>query len=410
MGQATLTYKSAAKNTSALNAWFTYVAASAILLGFGGYTTKSLLAASRQPFRVLGSFYASGSAALHHLNPYAFYPLTWQFHPYDLKELQVIYDVNLSPPCMLPLFSALAHFPIHTLLPWWTAISVMLFVASAGIVLAEMKRKIQKRQIVWLLLSASVFDTILLCQDYSLLLLLATLAWLFTVRGNKLSAAVVIGILVAFKPNLGFWPILLLVSGRVKPAVLSLCTAGTLTVFPIFMYGPSIYHEWLHASSVVPHWIYTTDVSLAGIFTRLGSRAIGVALASLCAVMLLYLTRKLQPTEVQVAGIAICMGMVCAPLAWYQYCLFAAPFFVGLRHWTWVETTAAALLSVPVFFERWALAKGRLIQFLYGLPHYVGLWIMLGIFLYAAFEMRKSDERSAEISSEAMQLHVELVA
>jgi len=384
----TYTAPGLASRNHALNLWFTFIAASTLLCGYAAYATIGLLDLRYYPYRVLGSFYASGWAASHGLNPYGVYPLTWHFRPDLLQRLPVIHDVNLSPPCMLPLFSLLARFPIRAEMVWWTAISALLIVLSAGIMLAEMKGRIQKRQILWLLLAAFVLDTLRLGQDYSLMSFLLVMVWLLNRRGNNTAAAVAIGIMVAMKPNLGLWPILMFVTGRRRQGLVSSITALGLSLYPVFLYGPSIYTKWLAANAVVPHWLYTSDVSFAGTFTRMGYRPVGVALAILLAAALVYFVRRMRPSDLQLAGIAICAGMLCSPLAWYIYAIFAAPFFVGLRRWGWLETTAAILLALPSALEGLALDGGKLFQFLCGLPHWLGLWLMLAAFLRAALRSR----------------------
>lgn len=367
-----------------MNLWFTLFVAATLLCGYAGHSAIELLNLNYYPYRVFGSFYASGWAASHGLNPYGVYPLTWEFHPDTFQHLPLFHDVNLSPPCMMPLFSLLARFPLRAEVVWWTAISALLFVITAAIILAVLKGYAQKRQILWLLLSATVLDTLKMGQDYALLFLLVTLVWLMILRGHRTAAAILIGIVIALKPNLGLWPVLMFVAGRRRQAAISSITALALSVYPIFVYGPSIYSEWLRGSTVGPHWIYTTDISFAGIFSRMGVRPVGIAVAVLCAAALVYFVRRVKPSELYVAGIAVCAGIMCSPLAWYLYVIFAAPFFVALGRWGRLETAAAILLSYPPWFEGLVLGKGKLLLFFFGLPHYLGLWLLTAAFLRAA--------------------------
>jgi alpha-1,2-mannosyltransferase len=386
----TRTARGQTNGSRTVNLWFTFLAASTLLSGYAAHSYLELLNLNYYPYRVLGSFHASGWAASHGLNPYGIYPLTWRFHPDVFQQLPLFYDVNLSPPCMLPLFSLLARFPIRGEIAWWTAISVVLFIVTAGTIVVAMKQEVQKRHVLWLLLSATVLDTLKMGQDYALLFLLVTLIWLLTARGNGSVAAILIGIVIAMKPNLGLWPILMFVAGRRRPAAISSITAVALSAYPVFVYGPSIYSEWLRAGAIGPHWIYTTDISFPGIFARLGARPVGIAVAVLCAVALVYFVRRIRPSELHVAGIAICAGIMCSPLAWYLYVIFAAPFFVALGRWGRLETAAAIMLSYPPWFEGLVLGKGKLLLFFFGLPHYIGLWLMLTIFLRAALRSRAS--------------------
>ncbi len=373
-----------ASRNHTLNVWFTFIAAATLLCGYAGHSAIELLNLNYYPYRVLGSFHASGWAASHGLNPYGVYPLTWEFHPDTFQQLPLFHDVNLSPPCMMPLFSLLARSPIRAEVVWWTAISAVLFVVTSGIIVMAMKGDVQKRHVLWLLLSATVLDTLKMGQDYALLFLLVTLIWLLTLRGHRTAAAILIGIVVAMKPNLGLWPVLMFVAGRRRQAAISSITALALSVYPVFVYGPSIYSEWLRGSAVGPHWIYTTDISFAGIFSRLGVRPVGIGVAILCAAALVYFVHRVKPSELHLAGIAVCAGIMCSPLAWYLYVIFAAPFFVALGRWGRLETAAAVLLSYPPWFEGLVLGKGKLLLFFFGLPHYLGLWLLTAAFLRAA--------------------------
>jgi len=382
------------KQTTALNAWFVFSVASLILCLYGTHAVRKLLDPTFDPYRVLGSFYASGSAASHHLNPYRLYPMTWHFHPYSHGP--IIYDVNLNPPCVLPLFQLLSIFQIRSDVVVWTAISTVLIILSVATMLAALKGQMQKRQIAWLLLSTSALDTLWYGQDYSLVLILVCLAWLLTRLSKEIQGALLIGIVIAIKPNLGLWPVFLFIAGYKRSAIVSGSVALLLSIFPMFLYGPQIYSQWLYADSQVPHWMFPSDVSLAGVFTRLGSRPVGVLLALALAGTLLAFVRKFRPTQANIAGISICAGILCAPLAWYNYLLFAAPLF-ALKKWRWMETCAAVLMTFPRVFEDRAMGKGRLLVFVMGLPQLVGICLMLVAFL------RRSQTAEVPDSSKALE-------
>jgi hypothetical protein len=84
---------------------------------------------------------------------------------------------------------------------------------------------------------------------------------------------------------------------------------------------------------------------------------------------------------VDIAGIAVCAGILCAPLAWHHYVLIAAPFYAS-RRWGLRETVAGALTALPNLFDGQAFEAGsRLFVLLVALPHLIGLVLMLISFL-----------------------------
>src|SRR5215469_2078079 len=324
--------------------WFVFAIASVVLLWFSSLAVRSLLDAGGRPYRVVGSFWASGWAATHHLDPYGFYPLTWHFHLYGGDRGPLIYDVNLNPPCMLPLFQLFGRLGLRQMVAGWTIFSVLAIVAGAALVLWGLRGRMQKRQVLWLLLSQAGLMTLWFGQNYSALFLLTCVVWYLLRVGRMDAAAVCIGVMVAMKPNLGFWPVMLWIAGYRRPAILSGATAAALSVLPVVLYGPSIYGQWLHAHSLVSHYLFAADVSLAGFCTRIGSRAAGEVLAVVVALALLIFVYRRRPSQVDVGGIAICAGLLCSPLAWMEYTLIVVPLFAGSRKWGRLETWAVVLL------------------------------------------------------------------
>lgn len=372
-----------------LVAWSVFAVASVLLLKYTQLAVRSLISSGAQLYRVFGSYRASGWAAMHHLDPYAVYPLTWRFQP--LPDGPIIYDRNLSPPCMLPLFQAWAHLTPRTGAAVWTTVSAALFIIGTALLLLSARGKMQKRQIVWLLLMPAVTDTLWLGQDYALFFFLAYLFWLLMKSRENLAAGICLGLLIALKPNLGLWPIMLFLSGYRKDAVVSISTALGFSLLPLYLYGPSIYPQWLHAASAVPHYIFPTDISLMGICSRLGSRHTGAFLAIAMASALLLFVRRTRPSAVAISGIAVCTGILCAPLGWFHYVLLAAPVFTSYK-WGKLKTSAAILLFTPPIFLITAMGHGRFLVFLSAMPYFIGVCLMLISFMQSAVKVRPTME------------------
>jgi hypothetical protein len=49
------------------------------------------------------------------------------------------------------------------------------------------------------------------------------------------------------------------------------------------------------------------------------------------------------------SGAALCLGVLCAPLAWFHYILFAAPFFMT-RKWTALAMTGAGMFLIVTLY------------------------------------------------------------
>jgi hypothetical protein len=87
--------------------------------------------------------------------------------------------------------------------------------------------------------------------------------------------------------------------------------------------------------------------------------------------------------QTNLAGIAICAGIICSPLAWNFYVLFAAPFFVAKR-WRKLETLAAILIAMPILFGGTADVKAPFYVTLHSLPLLIGLYLILWSFIQSS--------------------------
>jgi Protein of unknown function (DUF2029). len=363
-------------------------------LGFTALLLGSIIAGPDH-YREMGAFWEAGWAASHHQDPYGIYPLT----PGSKLALPggseaIVYDRNISPPSVLPLFQVFALFSPLTVAVTWTIFSALLIITGAGLVVSALGERLQKRQILWLLLSVSIFESLAVIEDYSLLFFLACLTLHLLVRGRTIWPAIIVGVLVAIKPNLGLWPIMLFLSCHKKAAVVIAGTAVTLSILPIFAYGPSIYWQWLHGDNTSYHSILVGDISLMGICSRLGSRTVGFVLAVISGFGFLLFVRRVRPSTVEISGLAICAGILCSPLGWASYTLFAAPFFIGFRRWGKIETTAAILLAIPQ--PLWQPTVGW-VSLLRALPRILGLLLMITSFLRSSLQGNSNHDYSISV-------------
>jgi hypothetical protein len=101
-----------------------------------------------------------------------------------------------------------------------------------------------------------------------------------------------------------------------------------------------------------PHWFFPNEVSLIGLATRMGHARVGEALAAALLVVACVVVAWKRPSLRVTSGVALSVGMLASPLAWYQYAmLLAGPLFA--RRWNWALTVTLAVLMQPyaaVFF------------------------------------------------------------
>jgi hypothetical protein len=303
---------------------------------------------SAQPYGVLGTFWASGDAAKKGLDPYQVYPFTWRPHAF-IKEGPVVYDPNLNPPALLPLFSFIAGFPLLRVAQVWKILSTLIVLAATAFLI--WRYRMERKQLWWLLTGGALIGTFTLQQSYSVLFLIAAAAWWLLDTDREIGAGICLGLLCAIKPNFAVWPLALALTGRRRLAAPAVLVFLVLAVVPIVVYGPAVYPEWIRAAATDSHSIFPSDVSLVGNATRWGVRPLGYALSALLLLITCVLAKFGKPTVREVSGFAICAAILCSPLAWMHYALVLAPVFLS-RFWTKPQQFAALLLWInPVFLE-----------------------------------------------------------
>ncbi len=295
--------------------------------------------------KVSGLYWESGSAAARGANPFAPYPGEPAFPLTVMGERHDVLDLNLNPPCVLPVFQVLSHLSLRRFSLVWAVGSFVLLFGTLALLMWH-RPELEKRKIFWLLFMTPVFVTLLGGQLYFVLFFLAALALVFVEREHELAAAIAIGLLVAIKPTTAFWPLFLYLAGHRRIALRSLCITLAVSAAPILLYGPSIYREWFAALGNDPHWVFATNIAIPALFTRLGLRFVGFGLAGVLAGVLAWSVWKGKPAFVTASGVALCAAILCAPLAWVSYTLIVAPYFVS-RRWRLSSHVAAALLLVP---------------------------------------------------------------
>jgi hypothetical protein len=289
-----------------------------------------------------GSFVASGRAAGQGLDPYGIYPLTFRVELPGFES----WNPNLNPPPSLPLFQALAGLDPSAAFRLWWAVSLLCYCAAVWLLARRYGGGVVA--VLWAFALAGLWDTLVLGQIYLALVLAAVAAWLLLDRGRPVAAGLLIGLVVAVKPNFAVWPVLLLLAGHTRPAAAAVLSATLAAVVPVLIYGPEVYAQWvdlvLRDSSRA---IFLTNASLSGVAHRLGLPLLGMGLSlGLLAAMAAWV-RRWRPHSLRVSALALVVALLASPIAWVHYTLFLLPIFFASR-WSPPLMMSAALLVVPV--------------------------------------------------------------
>ena len=292
-----------------------------------------------------GTLWASGRAAAHGLDPYAAYPET---HREDWSRSggpSRAPDLNLNPPVTIPLFQLLSYLPLKRFIAVWAA-GTWLCLALGMTLIFIGRPLIQLRQMIWLSLSMPTLFTLAFGQIYGHLFLVAALALVFYERDNELATAIMIGMLVAIRPTMAFWPVFLYLASYRRVAIKAVGVAAALYTLPLPFYGTLIYRQWFYTLQNDAHWMSRANIGFTAFAHRMGYRPIGIILAVAAAGACAIWIHRSKADFISASGAALCIGIISAPVGWVPYVIFAAPFFVA-RRWGGVATAAALAFFVP---------------------------------------------------------------
>jgi hypothetical protein len=289
-----------------------------------------------------GSFVAAGQAMRSGLNPYGVYPLTFHLITDNFDG-----DLpNLNPPISVYPLAWVAGFDPAISYRVWDAISLGLFIVIVVLLGREYPEHATFLRIAWALSLAGVWHTLQLGQIYGAILLAGTGAWLLLRHGAPAAAGVLIGILIAVKPNFLLWPLLLWFSGVRKTAIVAFGCAATISAIPLIFSGPEIYWQWLSASLSFGGLPLAGNASLPGLAARLGMTAFGYVLAALAGVVLLLEAKLRRPSAIEASALGILASLLVGPISWPGYTLLLLPWLFGIS-WGPGTRVVAILLAVP---------------------------------------------------------------
>jgi hypothetical protein len=335
-----------------------------------------------------GSFIASGKAAAEGLNPYGIYPLTLHVKLPGFES----WNPNLNPPISALLFQLFGGEDPRAAFESWRWISLAFYV-SAVLLLAWRFWKPETLIFgIWAFALAGFWDTLFLGQIYLPLAFAAIAGWLLLERGHMWAAGILIGALVAMKPNFLVWPVLLLLAGYWRPAFLILGAAGIISAIPLGVYGPEVYRQWFELiASDEERAFFLTNASFAGFAARAGLPFLGIAASFILLTLLAAWAYWRRPGMMRASAFALVASLLASPLGWVHYTLFLMPVFLSY----WYKPAmrlVALLLIVPVPFVIDQFTKAAWIQLTIGSVY--GWALILCLAILTGAELRRRQDRS----------------
>ncbi len=289
--------------------------------------------------RDLGSFIASGRSAA--ANPYTLDdPLIFRPSPGTIS-------VNLNPPISVLLFQAIADVHPEATARVWAIGSIALYTLALLWLVRLWPETSSPMRLLWAFALGGLWHLVTMRQIYVPLLLVA-IGVAVCLRANRPAiAGLLIGVLVAIKPQFAIWPALLFATRHYRPSIVAGVVTCLLSLLPVFVYGPEVYLQW-HAvlgdepaKTINNHALPSTIMRLG--FSR--SAAIGMTALVLIAVAF-HLWRK-RPHVFHVSALSIVVALLAGPVTWAGYTILLLPVLWLLR-WSPAIIGAAALLAVPV--------------------------------------------------------------
>lgn len=322
------------RKRGAVNRRLRFLVSALLLVVIGIYSAMSL--ANRRLID-FGSFIASGRAASQGLDPYGVYRLSARVDGVGLP--------NLNPPLSILVLEPVAWHDPHLLFAIWYVVNAALYLLILWLLRRAYPEHATLPRQLWALSIFGFWIVLLSGQVYVLIALIATLAWLALRGGHRSRAGVLIGLLVALKPNFVLWPVLLFVSGRRREAVLSGMVAAGLSALPAVVYGPSVYLEWIRASAETAR-LTGTRGTLIEFANAIGLPSIGVPLTALLIVLAIAWAWRHRQPVLDLTAYALVTSLLLLPETNPGYLLVLLPLFFS-RRWSPLTVLAAAVMVAP---------------------------------------------------------------
>ena len=294
-----------------------------------------------------GSFYMAGVVQEKGVdNPYGIYPELAEetganFGYTDDRG----HSPNLNPPISLYPFRLLADVNPATARTVLNIVSALVFAGCAVALLRAYPEHRNLFGVLWVLGFAGFWYTLALGQLYVLLFALGLGAWLLIEKGtHPLLAGVLMGLLIAVKPNFAVWPLFLLLAGHPRVSLTAIITAAAISAVPLMLEGPVIYQQWLQAAQDYPRLALSLNASLVGETERAGIPVLGYALSATVVAAGAVVMWLVRPTAIKASAWGIVVGLLASPIAWVGYSMLMMPVLLS-RRWQALEWVVAIGLT-----------------------------------------------------------------
>ena len=325
----------------------------------------------QQGLQDLGSFLHSGAAHREGLNPYGYYPYV-QPQPISPDAL------NLNPPITVYPFEALSRAD-PTVLRYTFLVATAASFAVALLLLQRAYPDKKDPLVVLAFISmAGLWHIFGYLQLYAPLFLAVVGAWLLMTRGNTVGAAILIGLVVAIKPNFVLWPAFLLLAGHQRMGLVALGTTAAVSAVPFILDGPEIYSRWLSLSLAFDGLQWASNASIMSMGARVGLPTAGYVAGCLTILALLALHWRLRPSALDSSTLGIIAALLFGPASWAGYTLFLVPYLCS-RRWSSSVWVAVLLLCTPFWLMHYMTGASPLTNALVGPLYGWAVLLLLGI-------------------------------
>ena len=333
-----------------------------------------------------GSFIAAGREAIAGNNPYSIdSPFVYSIESQDTQ--QTLPSPNLNPPLSVIFFRWIANTEPLKAASGWRIISVILFAIGIFVIGWHYREFSTPWRILWAICLAGYWNTLALGQIYAPIFLLTIGAWIFIEKGQMILGGILLGAMIAIKPNFAFWLILLGLAGYAQIVLTAGVTILVLSMLPIIILGIQVYPQWMAALFDYPSvgLMIAGNSSLQSFAARVGSERLGIILCILLAGAILYYTYRqkalLNVNEINSLGIV--SSILITPFSWPGYTILTLPIFFSRQHWNTLDKLAAACLVFPylliLYFFRASLLNSVFFGWMYG---WGLLLILINLILY----------------------------
>lgn len=279
-----------------------------------------------------GSFMHSAEAIEHGRNPYVYHP--------DLRPPPIEPEsLNLNPPVSLIPFVALHQIDDHLGLDLMRITSLV----ALAVVLSLLKVRYSSGLITILCVVATgaVFNSLWFGQIYFYLALLSTLAWLLLERGHSVSAGILFGALIAFKPPFALIAVILALAGARRTAAATALAAIGISALALPLWGVDVYVQYadlLLGQQNDGYWP-GGSLSLRAMFQAIaGTPELGTALSMVLVLASAVWAWRTKPDAMLAVAVAMAVALIASPISWHGYLVIFLPVLLS-RPWgipTWI--------------------------------------------------------------------------